>query len=126
MIKKDLFHTGIKLRQLRDFRNYTLEWVSIELGIAKSTLSDWETGKVVPGQAVLIKAAELLYVDPGIFFTQDELLLELPREPAGKETGISVRNADHQLLERLFAHIHERDQRIEELFAKLLDKFGKG
>lgn len=125
MLNKDPFHTGIKLRRLREFQSYSQEWAAAELGIAKSTLSDYETGKIVPGQALLIKAAELLNVDPGVFFTREQLHLEPQRHPASREPGLSGGHADNQLLERLIDHLHERDKRLEDLFARMLDAIGR-
>ncbi len=46
--KDDPFHTGDKLRQLRVRDKHPLERVAAELGVGKSTLSDYERGVVFP------------------------------------------------------------------------------
>ena len=49
----------LQIRQERKKRRWTLEYVSEQVGIAKNTVHDIETGKQNPSYSVLVKLEDL-------------------------------------------------------------------
>ncbi len=74
---------GRRLRQARRLRGYSQQRVAHAVGVAKQTISNWETAEAPPGLASLVRIAAVLDVDPGDFFRGLSKDLEMaPRGPA--------------------------------------------
>jgi len=73
----DPFGAGDKLRKLREYEDWTQEYVAAQMGIAKNTLSDYELSKVRISREKLELAAALFKVDVNLFFSPDPLTFNL-------------------------------------------------
>ena len=51
---------GEKIRTLRKSQNISQESLGMLVGVAKTRISEWETGKVIPLSSTLKKIAEAL------------------------------------------------------------------
>lgn len=51
---------GTKLRNAREFKNYSQEYMAESLGVSQSTYGRWEKGEVLPKLDMLEKAAGIL------------------------------------------------------------------
>lgn len=123
---EDPFGIGDKLRKLREYNNYTQEYVAEQLNVRPNTLSDYERGKVRVSREKLELASKLFQVDMNLFFSQEPLTFNI-RDGRGATNGYNVIQDLHisneKLNERLLAHIEERSKRTEDLFAKTLELF---
>jgi transcriptional regulator with XRE-family HTH domain len=125
MQKEDPFHTGEKLRKLSEFHDYTQEYVASEIGIAPNTLSDNERGKAFPSRDALQSAAQLFKVDVTVFFSTERLIFNLQNNQQANGYVRDQHNVDKELIERFMAFIRERDERVEGLLARAIDRLGK-
>ncbi len=118
----DPFGTGDKLRKLREFHNYTQDYVSTQLGIKPNTLSDYEKGKVRVSREKLELAAKLFKVDVNLFFTQDPLTFNINQGSGANGYNVihEQHNTDKALLDRMMDHIAERSKRLEDLHQETL------
>lgn len=49
-----------RLKQLREAKNYTQQWLSMQVGVSQETISGYEIGKAVPPADMLVKLADVL------------------------------------------------------------------
>ncbi len=56
-----------KLRMLRDKQNWSQETLSKMINLHRSTISRYETGKMIPDEETLLKFAEVYKVDKDFF-----------------------------------------------------------
>ncbi len=63
---------GMKIRELRQKRRYTLQDLSAKTGLSKPLLSQVENGHVMPPVATLLKIARALDVNISYFFHEEE------------------------------------------------------
>jgi transcriptional regulator with XRE-family HTH domain len=124
----DPFAIGEKLRKLREFHNFTQEYVAEQLHVRANTLSDYERGKVRVSREKLELAAALFQVDVNIFFSQEPLTFNI-HNGSGATNGYNIIQDQHivsqGLSERLLVQLEERTRRTEELFSRTLDLFEK-
>ncbi|NAW50763.1 helix-turn-helix domain-containing protein [Elizabethkingia argentiflava] len=52
------------IRQIRRNKDYTQEYMALELGISQKAYSDLENGKVRMNMSTLLKVAEILEISP--------------------------------------------------------------
>jgi len=75
--KEDRAQEGLKIGQrvkdLRQKQNYTLQDIAAKTGLAKSLLSEVESGEVVPHVSTLLKLAKVLNVGMASFFEDAEI-----------------------------------------------------
>lgn len=50
-----------RLKQLREAKNYTQQWLSMQVGVSQETISGYEIGKAVPPADMLVKLADVLH-----------------------------------------------------------------
>lgn len=123
---KDVFMIGRKLRHLREDRKYTQEYVALELGVkATSTYSDYEREVISVPQEVVVKAAELYKVDLGYFYSRGPVQITM-NDQASNGYVEQQHVESKELIDRFFAHIAERDKRIEDLLAKAIERLSGG
>jgi transcriptional regulator with XRE-family HTH domain len=122
-MKTDPFRTGDKLRKLREDHNYTQEYVAEMLGVAPSTLSDYEHGKVRVNMEALEKAAKLFNVDMTLFFSTEPLTFNVHDNHVARDMVQYQNNDNKEFMERMWSHLEERSKRFEELYSKTLDLF---
>lgn len=131
MSEIDPFYAGDKLRKLREFHNYTQEYVAEVLGIKPNTLSDYERSKVRISREKLELAAQLFKVDVGLFFSPDPLTFNLHGDHGtqvghvGNDLVQEQNNRDDAMFKRLMDHVEERSRKLEELYARTIDLFDR-
>lgn len=54
---------GDAIRELREYRGYSIQFVAEALGVSKATVSKWEREIMVPRIDIAIELANLLTVD---------------------------------------------------------------
>jgi len=119
----DPFHTGHKLRRLREDDRYTLEDAADRLKVGRTTLSDYELGVVLPTRSVLEKAAVLYKVDLGLFYSTERLPFNQHNNQQANGYVNEQHNTDKELRDRLLAHIEDRANKTDELFARFFALF---
>ena len=61
----DIKEIGRRIKKARTIRNYTLDYIASEIGVAKSTIQRYENGLIVnPKLPVLQSIADTLRVNP--------------------------------------------------------------
>jgi transcriptional regulator with XRE-family HTH domain len=61
---------GVRIRRLREERGLRLEDVARRAGYTKGFLSKIENGRASPPIATLMRVAQALQIDPGVFFSE--------------------------------------------------------
>lgn len=68
----DIKEIGRRIKKARTIRNYTLDYIASEIGVAKSTIQRYENGLIVnPKLPVLQSIADTLHVNPAWLSGQD-------------------------------------------------------
>ena len=68
----DVKEIGRRIKKARTIRNYTLDYIASEIGVAKSTIQRYENGLIVnPKLPVLQSIADTLRVNPAWISGQD-------------------------------------------------------
>ena len=68
----DVIKIGNRIKHARDIRNYTLDYIASEIGVAKSTIQRYENGLISkPKLPVLQAIADVLRVNPAWLSGQD-------------------------------------------------------
>lgn len=70
MLKFETYSTALKLKMLRLEMGKSQEELAKELGISRSCLANYETGKRRPGRNILSKIAEICNVMPGVLLDE--------------------------------------------------------
>ena len=86
---EDPFGIGEKLRKLREYHNFTQEYVAEQLNVRPNTLSDYEHGKVRVSREKLELAAQLFKVDVNLFFSREPLTFNIS-DGRGATNGYNV------------------------------------
>lgn len=99
-----------RLRMLRRERGLTQKQLGEMIGVGRTTISEYENGKIVPRQDGLVRLAEILntsidfltgatsYTTDGDVFQLDESMLVIMRAMKRKDTTIKF--YDHELNEK--------------------------
>lgn len=73
-----------RIRELREFRNLSLDQIANKSGISKQVISTWETGACEPRISMLNKFAVALDVPFDFFFSDSETIVVQPNEVKGE------------------------------------------
>jgi transcriptional regulator with XRE-family HTH domain len=120
----DPFHTGQKLKRLRQDHDLTLEKAAAQLGVGKTTLGEYEESVRIPARSFLEKAAVFYKVDLMFFYSTERVSITT------NHGNVAAGNVQHQhgteqaLIDRFLAHISERDKRLEDLLRQAIDRLG--
>ena len=98
-----------KFKEVRRDRRYTAKSFSQKMGIARSTLWEWESGKRVPAEAIIRRLAEILNIDVSeISNLKDELRI-VNRDFSGPRHAVgTLFNSTYEQRETQFDNImHE-------------------
>lgn len=68
-----------RIRDLRRLKNMTMTEFGKAVGVAKTTVSNWETGRNFPSQDTLIKIANVFEITTDFLLGKDENSDEKPR-----------------------------------------------
>ena len=113
---------GQKLRKLREFNNYTQEYMAIELGVEQNTYCRYEKSEIQMKPERLKRAAEILHVPVEVFFSPEPLTFNIHGNHSANGY-VEQHNTDIGMQEKLLTHIEERSKQLEALFAKTLVLF---
>lgn len=100
---------GVKIKEFRTARQWTQKDLAEKLGLAKSTVSLYETNRREPETEILVKMANLFQV------SVDELL---GNDPPGKEPKVVLYGSDGKLVD-----ISELSQEDQTYILNLAEKF---
>ena len=98
--KQDRAQEGLKIGQrvkdLRQKQNFTLQDIAAKTGLAKSLLSEVESGEVVPHVSTLIKLAKVLNVGMASFFEDVVVSEKISVTRRGERVRIKRRPHHHE------------------------------
>jgi transcriptional regulator with XRE-family HTH domain len=98
--KQDRAQEGLKIgqrvRDLRQKQNFTLQDIAAKTGLAKSLLSEVESGEVVPHVSTLLKLAKVLNVGMASFFEDAEVSERISVTRRGERVRIKRRPHHHE------------------------------
>lgn len=104
--------TGHKIRQIRELKGYSQEFVASKLGISQRAYSKIETNQTKIDWERITKIAELFEVDPIDMISFDDNLIFNNCNQSGKfETFIN--NMPERLIEQYEKRIDELSQEIQ-------------
>lgn len=92
---------GMRVRELRKSRNWTLEQAATQAGLARSTLSKIENGQMSPTYDALKKLAEGLQISVPQLFTppqRDQINGRMVRTKSGDGAQFATTTYEHELL----------------------------
>lgn len=92
---------GMRVRELRKSRNWTLEQAANQAGLARSTLSKIENGQMSPTYDALKKLAEGLQISVPQLFTppqRDQINGRMVRTKSGDGAQFATTTYEHELL----------------------------
>lgn len=113
-----MLRIGLKIKNIREWRNYTQTYMAAQLGVKQSTYSLWEHGKGLTSERV-DAIAKVLDVPPDELGSQEPVSLSLRNNHA--DNGyMSIQNQQQQtvpmgIVERLMGESRERARMLEEL-----------
>jgi transcriptional regulator with XRE-family HTH domain len=98
--KEDRAQEGLKIgqrvRDLRQKQNFTLQDIAAKTGLAKSLLSEVESGEVVPHVSTLLKLAKVLNVGMASFFEDVAVIEKISVTRRGERVRIKRRPHHHE------------------------------
>ena len=100
----DLVKIGAFLQQLRNEKGLTQEQLAEKAGVARRTVSRWETGANMPDLDVLIELADFYSVDLREILNGDRKSERMNQEL--KETVLQVADYSNEEKERLLRRMH--------------------
>lgn len=109
------------LKKLREFRNYSQEFIASELGKSQNAYSQMENGKTKIKEAEIIKLAELLEVTPSQLMSDEPIVIKISNTKV--ETG-GIFNGNLQNLyydqKEAIAFLREQIKKKDEQIDKIL------
>lgn len=100
----DLVKIGNNLRELRKENGLTQEMLAEKMGVARRTVSRWETGSNMPDLDILIDLSELYGADLRELLSGERKSETMDREL--KETVLDVADYSNEEKERLLKRMH--------------------
>ena len=100
----DLVRIGTFLRELRKENGFTQEQLAERMGVARRTVSRWETGSNMPDMDVLIELADLYSVDLREILSGERKSEKMNKEL--KETVLQVADYGNEEKQRLLQRMH--------------------
>lgn len=83
--------TGTKLKLLREKRKLSQEELAYKIGVAQTTIGNWEHGKSIKMEHIP-KLADVLDVSSAYFMKENETIINKPADDVivNKETGFEI------------------------------------
>ncbi len=112
------------LKKLREFRNYSQEFMASELGKSQNAYSQMENGKTKIREEEIIKLAELLKVTPTQLMSEEAIVINISDtkvENGGIFNG-SLQNLYYEQkmeIEFLKEQIIKKDEQIDKLLVRI-------
>lgn len=109
------------LRRLREYKNYSQEYMAEQLGIKQNTYSRYETGEVLPKLDMLKRAAEVLEVPEQQLLSSDALILTQNNNENSSFGYIVNNHVPSEVLDKFLKQNDERFRQLETLCNRLAD-----
>ena len=100
----DLVRIGKFLQELRKKHGFTQEQLAEKIGVARRTVSCWETGSNMPGMDILIELSDLYSVDLREILSGERKSEQMNEEL--KETVLQVADYSNEEKSRLVRRMH--------------------
>ena len=112
----------VKLKQLRELKNYTQEYVATQLGLTTRAYSKIESGETQLTINRLNEISEILGIDPivALGFDHKNIFNNCTQEGNNNTFGISHYNMPDKLIEQYEKRIHQLESEV--LFLRALVK----
>lgn len=120
----DMLRVGQKIKNIREWRNYTQAYMAAQLGVKQNTYSLWENGKGLTPEGVEA-IARILDVPAGELNSPDPVSLTLTNNH-GNNGYVNIQNQQQhtvplEIVERLMAENKDRARMLEELLKAQMD-----
>ncbi len=120
----NMLRIGLKIKNIREWRNYTQTFMAAQLGVKQNTYSFWEQGKGLTGERV-DTIARVLDVPPDELGSPDPVSLSLTNNN-GNNGYVSIQNQQQHtvpldVVERLLGESRERTRILEDLMKAQLE-----
>lgn len=123
--------TGLKIRKLRELRNYTQEYMAERLKIGQNTYSRYESGEIEPKVAHLKTIAEVLEVPVEELLRPDPIVVQMSHNETANNVVHQMNNVPKELFEKLSERYDARvlelertNQRLMEMLERLVKQQG--
>ena len=100
----DIVKTGRFLQELRKEKRLTQEQLAEQMGVARRTVSRWETGSNMPDLDILLELSDLYEVDLREILSGERKSEQMNQEL--KETVLQVADYSNEEKERLLRRMH--------------------
>ncbi|HMN07016.1 MAG TPA: helix-turn-helix transcriptional regulator [Flavobacteriales bacterium] len=114
---------GTKLRNAREFKNYSQEYMAESLGVSQSTYGRWEKGEVLPKLDMLEKAAGILELPLQALFNTEPFVLTQQNNTSAA-AGYIFHQHNHvpsEVVTKMLDQHREHMQQLEALCNRLTD-----
>lgn len=112
---------GRKLKTLRVNKGYEPIEIAEILGISKNTYGRYERNETIPDMKMLEKIAQEYQIDLIELLSDDKLVFN-QKNTKGDNNGLVINYLSEKLIELYEKQINEKDNKIEDLNLKLLEK----
>lgn len=111
------------LRRLREYKNYSQDYMAEQLGIKQNTYSRYETGEVVPKLEVLKRAAQVLGVpEPILLYGEPVVLTQNNHDHASGSSGYVIhQHITNDVVDKLLKQYEERVRNLEAQNQRLME-----
>lgn len=113
--------TGLKIRKLRELRNYTQEYMAEHLKVGQNTYSRWENGEVEPKLTHLRTIAEVLEVPVEELLRTDPIVIQMSHNKTAQNVVHQQNNVPTELFQDLLTRYDARVMELERLNQRLID-----
>lgn len=113
--------TGLKIRRLRELRNYTQEHMAERLKIGQNTYSRYENGEIEPKVSHLRTIAEVLDVPVEELLRPDPIVVHMSHNETAQNVVHQQNNIPQELFEKLSERYEARVAELEQTNQRLLD-----
>ena len=99
MTDQDRLEMGRRIKSARELKNISLEYIATEIGVARSTIQRYETGKIQkPKLPVVMAIAEALKVDPAWLVLKTDIMVKPSISEPSRLPSDSLRPDEQSLL----------------------------
>lgn len=117
--------TGLKIRKLRELRNYTQEYMAERLKIGQNTYSRYERGEIEPKVSHLRTIAEVLDVPIEEILRPDPIVVNISQTENANGVVHQQNNVPTELFEKLVERYDARVMEMERTNQRLMDLLEK-
>jgi transcriptional regulator with XRE-family HTH domain len=107
-------HTAIKIKKIREYNNFSQNYMAEQLNISQSAYAKIESGSIALTEDKLRKIAQILKVDMDKLLSSEDLVFNIHNNTLNDNASIikELNSKQNELYERL---LKEKDNTIEQL-----------